>query len=430
MTLRRMSWTARTRIQTLLIFAALVLGTAPGRSLAQDGVNFPATKNPHILKIASLYNKLEYEAALAVFPKAELAASKSDSERLWLELMKGVLYYSLHDLRNSDAAFLRALGEAPFSTLPLQTPSQTLFERFESLRSQVRAPKQVSKPDSSAEDSSLSKDNLQRRLGSLESRVSKASNGNPPSAYADAFARTRKQIMDSLDVAGRRTAAVWLDALEFMASNQLEKSQARQSGTLSVEERQAIEKKLNELLTPAYLSGDFLLKKVGLLEVWVHDEDAKGKVCPTQERDLSEVRQSLLNSTTEHERRLVAIRLDKLSEAMVRCFGHAFPNYDQLRPDSGPVTDPQDDPSGVSLIARKFLLKKVGTLDDWFRREGEKINACLDQQVGLSDIRQALQSSPTDHERMLISIRLDKLYESMTQCFGHRFLEYERLRPE
>lgn len=327
MMLRQMSWTASTPIQTLLLLTVLVLGFAPGRCLAQQGVNLPATKNIFIQKVASFYEMLEYEAALKLIPNAE-STSKNDAERLWVELMKGVLYYSVNDTKNSDAAFLRALKQSPFTALPLQSPSQTMYEQFEKLRAQVRSPQQSSTQAVPAGDPVLSKEALLRRLSDLEARARKATNGSPPLEYTASFARARKQILDSSGVAERRLALGWVDVLEFMV-------QARwraPGASLPYVERTEVEKKLDELYDPSYSRKDFLLKKASLLDTWFRDEDAKGRYCPIQEKELAGVRQALMAETTYLQRLLVAIRMDRLCEAMVRCFGDRFVDYDQLRP--------------------------------------------------------------------------------------------------
>lgn len=97
----------------------------------------PSTTNPQFNKIASLYDALEYEKALALIPKAERHPTNRLQERLWLELMKGVLHHGLREPAKADTAFMRALEQSPSALLPILTASQTLHERFEMLRGQA-----------------------------------------------------------------------------------------------------------------------------------------------------------------------------------------------------------------------------------------------------------------------------------------------------
>ncbi|XXF75681.1 hypothetical protein P2318_21780 [Myxococcaceae bacterium GXIMD 01537] len=114
----------------------LLLVSLPLDASAQS-VNVPATKNPHLRKIASLYETLDYEDALRLVPKAAKHPGNKEQEHLWLELMTGVLLYGLNDTIRSDAAFVRALEKAPYTSLPLLNPSQTLYQRFDGIRRSV-----------------------------------------------------------------------------------------------------------------------------------------------------------------------------------------------------------------------------------------------------------------------------------------------------
>lgn len=271
---------------SVLAFLALVLSASEA---AAQGVNtqatkslqrskdespyvalIPATKNSQLSKIASLYENLEYEKALALMAMAERHPANRMQERLWLELMKGVLHHGLRkgDAK-ADAAFLRALEQSPYSPLPILKPSQTLHERFEMLRGQL----------------------LQQR-----ERKQEAENKQTPELQLPPI------VMFAIPEASAQMGGA---TKEDSKQAPLAKKSPQQEGALPPQ--------------PADIEHQLLLNRFYQLEGWLGVR-SQGRTPEDLSNEFDECFQHINAAKTAHERVLAASRLDNLHEQMRRRF--------------------------------------------------------------------------------------------------------------
>ncbi len=137
---RRRARSPRPCSRSLPLVLALLCAAPGGEALAGslDSTSYPQTNNPSIRQAAHLYDELEYEKALQALDAAEAFEGNGPEERLWLDLMRGVIHHGLQNDPEADAALRKALSRNPAAQLPVPLPSQTLQDRFERLRGEVR----------------------------------------------------------------------------------------------------------------------------------------------------------------------------------------------------------------------------------------------------------------------------------------------------
>lgn len=130
-------WAARPRFKarTLSAIACVLISTASGEALGQ--VNAPRSKNPLIRRIKRLYELGEYEKAIIRTRPALEWSGNGLEERVWLELMMGVLHVKLGDEdSNALSAYTRALELNPSAELPVKGPGR-VKELFEQARNEL-----------------------------------------------------------------------------------------------------------------------------------------------------------------------------------------------------------------------------------------------------------------------------------------------------
>jgi tetratricopeptide (TPR) repeat protein len=319
---------------------ALVLSLFPGNASAQE-VNVPQTRNPHLRKIARLYEAFEYEAALQEISKAENYPNNRDQEVLWIELMRGILYYSLHDSHNSDAAFRRALKKSPFTSLPLLTPSQTLYEHFNEMRKEATQAANAKDPASKQqfatppatpapeELNGISEKALQEKLNALEQRGRELAGGSMPPTIASSLETLRQQARQARSAHERNTVATTVDLWMNLLNDQQRAVQTHLASTSASEsipsqEETAIDLEKERLLHP--ISREVLNQRITELKDWVikNVQSPRSRLEFDDQLDKShDLMQASLNA---HERMLVSIRLDTLEEQLARRFGRKIQN--------------------------------------------------------------------------------------------------------
>lgn len=127
---------ARTVLAVAATFLCLVATTASAEEASQ--VEVPATQNPYIHAIASLYEQSKYEEALSRVEKALESSPNETHDKVWLNLMKGVL-----QVETASGVALESFKEAlkldPNAQLPVK-PSRRLRKLFEQARSTAALP--------------------------------------------------------------------------------------------------------------------------------------------------------------------------------------------------------------------------------------------------------------------------------------------------
>jgi hypothetical protein len=125
----------------LLLPLAAVLLAAPAQAASRAaGSTAPRTKNPYIPLVQQRYDVLEIEGAMQALDKAAAWSGNGRAETIWLELMRGVLFFQMEEPTRARAAFQRALTLEPTATLPLRRPPTKLRELFDSVRAELGAP--------------------------------------------------------------------------------------------------------------------------------------------------------------------------------------------------------------------------------------------------------------------------------------------------
>ncbi|WP_164013767.1 hypothetical protein [Pyxidicoccus trucidator] len=298
-----------------------------------QSVKPPATKNPHFRSIARHYNKtLDYEAAVELLPKARAYSGNKNQEHLWLDLMSGVLHYSLKDTAASEAAFKSAFDRAPDAPLPIKNPSQTLVQRFEELRKAhalERASKQSPSPQSATPSppKPISKIGLLAKLRELEAHAQAWARGPLPAPLAAAFRSIYDQAVQahtpSERIALGKTIDTWI---------RLFKSGDAKGVNDLAEETAPVKHNTPAPATPDLHSGsetgfdplrraisaDVLHERVRRMREWlvVKSERASTPQVLKLLTRLNELLSSLEASETAHERMLIAINLDVLEVQM------------------------------------------------------------------------------------------------------------------
>lgn len=286
----------------------------------------PATKNTHLRKIAQHYNKLNYEMAIELLPKAVTSAGKKEQEHLWLDLMSGVLHYSIQDTAASEAAFKRAFERAPGAKLPIKDPSQTLIQRFEEIRKaheQERKVKQSPPPTAAAPvlPRTISKWGLVAKLRELEAEVDKWANGPVPKPLTDAFRSIYDQAAKAQSPEERRAIASAIDRwIELFRAGDVEGVNDLAADTVPVKgnaPEQAMTRSSDEPKTgPEQLrraiSPGVLHERVRRMREWLVGKSEAGNAPQALKllEQLNEHLRTLEASTTAHERMLIAINLD------------------------------------------------------------------------------------------------------------------------
>ncbi len=334
------------RVGFSALLAALVIFLLPSQASAQE-LNVPQSRNPYLRKIAHLYEALEYESALQLIPKAEKHPSNKDQEALWLELMQGILYYSLHDSQQSDAAFLLALKKAPFTSLPLLNPSQTLYEHFNALRQEVtptgRTKSETSKlhpastaaPPSSSPNtaSGISETALQEKLNALEQRGREMAGGSIPPTIASSLKTLRQQARQAQTAHERMIVATTVDLWMNLLNEQQAvapsvpasaSAPAPGMGPVPSPEEDPLEPESERLLHP--ISREFLGQRMAEMKTWLNKnvQNPRGRLEVLEL--LDHARDQLEASQNAHERMSVAIKLDNVEEQMARRFGWKIKN--------------------------------------------------------------------------------------------------------
>jgi tetratricopeptide (TPR) repeat protein len=102
-------------------------------------VEVPATQNPYLQAVATLYEQAKHEEALSKLEKALEWKSNGPQEVQFLKLMKGVLQAELGQ-SGALESFKEALAQDPQAQLPVPAASWRLRKLFEQARSTAGLP--------------------------------------------------------------------------------------------------------------------------------------------------------------------------------------------------------------------------------------------------------------------------------------------------
>ncbi|MFP2904833.1 hypothetical protein ACLESD_07220 [Pyxidicoccus sp. 3LFB2] len=298
-----------------------------------QSVRIPKTKNPHFKTIARHYSKtLEYEAAIALLPEARAYSGNKEQEHVWLDLMSGVLHYSLNDTAASEAAFRSAFDRKPDAPLPIKDPSQTLVQRFEELRkahaqelaSRQAPPAQAAAP---APRKPISKLGLLGKLRELEKAAKKWGNGPLPTPLNDAFRgifdqAVQAQSPEERDALGK-TIDTWI-ALFEAGDSQGVNTLAEESLPARRDAKEPAPSELEPDSETGFdplrraISADVLHERVRRMREWLVVKSETGSTPQVLKylNQVNELLSSLEASETAHERMLIAINLDVLEVQM------------------------------------------------------------------------------------------------------------------
>nr|QKW93734.1 hypothetical protein [Vitiosangium cumulatum] len=131
------------------------------------------TKNACIRKVARLSSTQKYEEALSELITPECNDGLGDEDRLWVELMQGVLHQSLEQTAQAEDAFCRALQLEPLASLPISKPPAEMDALFEKLR--VDCPERVKAQEEKAKAEAEAK-------AAAEKAAAEAAAAPPPAA--------------------------------------------------------------------------------------------------------------------------------------------------------------------------------------------------------------------------------------------------------
>jgi hypothetical protein len=420
---------------------------------AAQEVSVPETKNPHLRKIARLYDALEYEAALALAVKADRHPANKAQERLWLELMKGVLHYSLHDDAKADASFLKALEQHPYTSLPILSPSQTLHERFNTLRNEVLRARSNSKttvtatpsqlqltppilpsllnqqevqqqhpqpqptpsqreidereakrlsPQKPAEDGTqafakdaLSQDSLLNRVNEMEKLWRLPVSGEPSPKLVKLFDEIRRLIQDAKTPDAMLSAALKMDDLEELLK----------SGKLA-KELKTISAQVAEAEFPDDRSQQSLLKLLSSLEA-EHRQLTDKDLPPKLTILFEQVRKIIHQAQTPAQQECMTLWIQALA---LRLEDERQSAHDGLATRSQQAR-------ALSGISHGILIQRVLKMTAWFHEKtgGQDVHQDLKRYLELAT--QALVTTSRPHERMQLAASLDQLQERMRQRF-------------
>jgi hypothetical protein len=127
------------RAVKVLALTCLGVPVADAQEAAEASkVEVPATQNPYIPAVATLYEQAKHEEALSKLEKALEWKSNSPQEVLWLKLMKGVLQAELGQSAALES-FKEVLAQDPRAQLPVKS-SWRLRKLFEQARNTAGLP--------------------------------------------------------------------------------------------------------------------------------------------------------------------------------------------------------------------------------------------------------------------------------------------------
>jgi tetratricopeptide (TPR) repeat protein len=442
-------------MRPLLVLTALALMLFMSEAAAQ-GVSVPETKNPHLRKIARMYDALEYEAALDLAMKADRHPANRAQERLWLDLMKGVLYHSLHDEAKADAAFSRALEQFPHTHLPLLQPSQTLHERFNTLRGEVlrarsndkatvaaappqtqatppldqdlakqgKAPQQQPQaqpappPAQTATDQqavkqhppqkpangetpplvedTISQDFLLRRLDAMEKQWRHPVSGKPSPKLEKLFDELRSSIQNEATPDARLSAALRMDNADELLK----------SGKFSEEPKPASER-LAEVEFPDGLSQKDLLEFLSASEA-EHRKFTNKDLPPKVTILFDQVRNIILKSQTSDQR--------ECAKLWVQALALHLEDERQGASSTGSGTTSRQ-PRALSGVSQSILIQRVLRMTARIHEQTEGQDVHQDLKRYLEVAAQVLVNKQRTHERMQLAATLDQLQDRIRQRF-------------
>lgn len=444
-------------MRPLLALTSLAFTLLTSEAAAQ-GVNVPETKNPHLRKIARLYDALEYEAALNLSLKADRHPANKAQERLWLELMKGVLHHSLRHESKADAAFRKALEQSPYTSLPVLSPSQTLYERFSTLRDEVlrarssdkatmaatppqaqptpppqqsvskqgeaqqqlsqsqppppstqggpeqgeakQRPASPQKPaegrtQSLAEDT-LSQDSLMKRLDAMEKTWRLPVSGEPSPALASRLDELRSSIQGSGTPDALLSAALKMDKLEEL----LKRGEFTKEHNLAEEQRAKVE-------LPEEPSQKNLQEVLSKLESQ-HQQLTNNALPPNLTILFNQVRDIIRKSKTSEQ-----IECSKL---WVQALALHLEDERQDLSNNGSATTSRQ-PRALSGVSQSILIQRVLRMTAQLHEQTEGQDVHQDLKRYLEVAAQALVDKQRTYERMQLAATLDQLQERVRQRF-------------
>ena len=127
-------WTA------MALAISVIAPAANAQEASEDSkIEVPATQNPYIQAVATLYKQAKQEEALSKLEKALEWKSNGPQEVLWLKLMKGVLQAELGQ-GGALESFKEALVQDSQAQLPVMKASWRLRKLFEQARNTAGLP--------------------------------------------------------------------------------------------------------------------------------------------------------------------------------------------------------------------------------------------------------------------------------------------------
>ncbi|NMO18046.1 hypothetical protein HPC49_10155 [Pyxidicoccus fallax] len=323
----------------VLIVMALS-GCALTAHAAGAETTFPKSPNRFIPRIARQYDALEFEAAIEMLPRAERFTSNTDRERLWLDLMKGVLHYRLsqgkpngpqsEDARIAEAAFRRALERAPDAILPIRNPSQTLTQYFEELRAAYRQQLPVQQTASPEEPppppANISKEDLAKKLRKMESAAYEWAGGRLPPPVSAAFRDLYDQALVANSPKEKQTVAGEIDTWMRVLTDK--DTRGVNSLTPTPVAPQPVHARSNHLSDEVPRSTfDLMLKSLTVyvltqrvrgMKQWliIQSEEGYSRQLVDLLNRVSEQHLELETAETSHERMGIAITLDRIEGQM------------------------------------------------------------------------------------------------------------------
>nr|AXM42935.1 hypothetical protein [Pyxidicoccus fallax] len=304
-------------------------------------VSFPKSRNGWIPRIARQYNSLEFEAALDLLRDAERPTTNTDQDRLWLDLMKGVLHYSLsqgkangpqsEDARIAEAAFRRVLERAPDAALPIRNPSQALTQYFEELRAAYRQQIPVQETVAPAEPppppANISKEELAEKLRKMEAAAYEWAGGRLPLPVSEAFRALYEQALVAESPEEKQAVAnaidTWMKVLtsnDTKGVNELTPSPVSPKPTAHAHATHlsdAVPRSTFDLMLKS-LTVYVLSQRVSGMRQWLikQSEEGYSRQLVDLLNQVSEQHLELETAETSHERMGIAITLDRIEGQM------------------------------------------------------------------------------------------------------------------
>jgi hypothetical protein len=294
------------------------------------------SRNPYIRKITRQYRDLNYEAALAQLPGAQKYSGNTERERLWLDLMAGVLHHGLRQYEEAEAAFLRAFERAPGASLPIPDPSQMLEQRFETARNtyiQSRSTRIRELPAGlTGASSNLARMALIDRIRALDVLATSWANGPLPRPVSNELRTLHDQLREADSPEELQDISSRIDSWNRLFSTNNLKA-VNELTAMPVPSRPGAPALSLYVPVPGIpppprvrsggpprgvLSPSLLHERLRQMEAWLIRKSKEGTTPQLREllHRLHELRTDLEAADTSHERMGVAIALDRQERQM------------------------------------------------------------------------------------------------------------------